>query len=172
MARDTRGPVPGETTDMRRVSLTASHWHRGRWWLIGQAGVLAVLAIAVVAVLATGRNAAVVADVRIGWPLALTLLGVAIASGFGALWRRLALLVTVTVGVGALLLVVVCAVAATHHSHPFGSTTAVLLVWATLFCYDSAIAVWLVPDHIEGPAWVFRRRSRGAASIRTPEDSA
>lgn len=174
MARDTRGRVPGQTNDMARVSLTASHWHRGRWWLLGQGVVLvgfAAVTLAILASVAPGRDTVMVADVPIGWALAWSLLGVGIAAAVAASWRRLALLITATICVAAVGLVVVCAVAGAHHAHPFGSTTAVLLVWAALFCYDFAIAVWLVPDHIEGPAWVPRRRFPGPSSAPTPRDS-
>ncbi len=105
-----------------------------------------------------------VAHVRVSWTLGWCLVGVAVATGAAALWRRLALFVTASISVAALTLVVVCAVAGAHHSHPFGSTTAVLLVWAALFCYNLAVAIWLVPDHIEGPAWLTLRRSSGQSS--------
>ncbi|WP_264001426.1 hypothetical protein, partial [Mycolicibacterium gadium] len=145
----------GETTDIRRVSLTGAHWSGARRWLAVQAVVVGVPTVAVLIILgmSPSRDAVMVGGVRIGWTLGWCLLGVAVATGVAALWRRLALMVTGSVSVAAVILVVVCAVAGAHHSHPFGSTAPVLLVWAALFCYNLAVAIWLVPDHIEGPAW-------------------
>jgi hypothetical protein len=173
MARDTRSPVPGQTNDLKRVSLTASHWHRGRWWLLGQGVVLAGFSAVTLAILGSGagRDAVVVADLPIGWLLAWSLLGVGIVAAVAASWRRVALPLTATICVAALGLVVICAVAGAHHAHPFGSTTAVLLLWSALFCYNFAIAIWLVPDHIEGPAWVPRRRSSDSPLTPNSGDS-
>ncbi|WP_142391350.1 hypothetical protein [Mycobacterium sp. ENV421] len=166
MARDTRGPVPGETDDLRRVSLNPPHWREARRMLAAEAAVLAVLAVItlVMAITAGSRTPGPqILDIGVSAPLGWTLLGAAVAAGVAVVWRRAARVITATLSIGAVLLVVICAVAAVHHTHLFGSTTPVLLVWALVFCYNFAVAIWLVPNHIEGPDWIARRTARPAA---------
>jgi hypothetical protein len=160
MARDTRGRVPGETTDLRRISLTSTHWRQSRWLLAAEAGVVAVIVVGTLIVTRPGHGDPVVAGIRLTAALGWTLLAVAAAAGLATTSRGLALTFTAAVSLAAIVLVIVVAVAAAHHAHPLGSTAPVLLMWAVLFCYNLAVAIWLVPDHIEGPAWVLRRRSQ------------
>lgn len=169
MARDTQGPVPGATDGMRRVSLTAPHWRGARRMLAAQAVVLAVLAVltlAVTMVSAPHTRGPQIVGIGVGATLGWTLLGAAVAAGVAVMWRRVALVVTSVLSIAALTLVVTCAVAVVHGAHPFGSTAPVLLVWASLCCYNFAVAMWLVPDQIEGPDWITERTSRSAGQPR------
>ena len=166
MARDTRSPVPGETDDLRRVSLTSRHWRQARWLLGAEAVAAAVVGAMALVMLARGGSRPgdpAVAGIQVSWAVSFCLLGVAVATGVAVIRRQIALAVTATLCIAALVLVLVSAVAAAHHAHPLGSTLSVLLLWSVLFCYNFAVSIWLVPDHIEGPAWMPRRRTRGSA---------
>jgi hypothetical protein len=166
MARDTSGSVPGATSDLRRVSVDAPHWHTARWLLaaeafaaamVGGAGLLGVFLIA-----PSGFSV-------FGIPLTVTLssvmLGLAAAAAVAVTRRRLALLFCAAVSTSAVGLMVIAAVAGAHHaSGPMGFTSTAILLWAALFCYNFALGFWLVPDHIEGPAWVPRLGKAGSAN--------
>lgn len=127
MARDTRGPVPGETDNLKRVSLNPPHWREARRMLAAEAALLAVLAVVtlVMAMTAGSRTPGPhILDIGVSAALGWTLLGAALAVGVAVVWRRVAQVITATLSIGGgAMLVVICAVAAVHHAHPFGSTT-------------------------------------------------
>ncbi|BBY21546.1 divalent metal cation transporter [Mycobacterium stomatepiae] len=166
MARGTRGP--NKTDNLRRVSVNPPRWRRGRWLLVTEAVVVTMIGLAgllgVVFGAPTGAGFSLV-----GIPLTATLswvmVGHGAAAALSATHRRLALLfcaVTATVTLG---FVIVAAVAGVHQSPgPMGFTPATILWWAVLFCYNFALGFWLIPDRIEGPAWIPRRRTAGRPS--------
>ena len=87
--------------------------------------------------------------------LCWTLLAVGVAAAVAMLHRRIALVFCATVGSAALAMVIVSAVAATHHAPgPLGFTATATVLYAVFFCANLAIGMWLVPDHIEGQAWL------------------
>lgn len=126
---------------------------------------------------AIGVVGLVVADAGPPWlpltpALSGTLLGIGVAAALASLWRRVALVFSVTVATASLFLVIIAAVAAAHHQPgPLALTNAAVLLWALLFCYHLAVGMWLVPDRIEGPAWLRTRKTSGtprsAAGHRT-----
>jgi hypothetical protein len=96
--------------------------------------------------------------------LSWTILTVGIAAAVAMLHRRLAMVFCAVVGVASLPMVIVSAVAATHHRPgPLGFTAVATVLYAAFFCANLAIGMWLIPDHIEGPAWLHtgRRSSDG-----------
>ena len=162
MARDTRGPVPGATSELRRVSLNRPHWRNVRWLLGAEAlgaGILGLAGLIGVFVVAPHDVAFTVAGVILTPTLSWVMLGIAATAVAALLCRRLALLFTAVLSSCAVALVVISAVSAAPHAPgPLGFTAAAILLWAVVFCYNFAVGMWLVPDNIEGPAWVPRRQ--------------
>ncbi len=165
VARFTRGSVPDATSHLRRVSLNASHWRRARWLLAAEAlatgisGAAGLIRIFLVAPADVGFS---VFGIPLTEKLSWVLLGLAVFAAVAAIRHRLALLFSAATSIGALMLVVISAVAAAHHApSPTGLTAVAILLWAALFCYNFAVGMWLVPDQIAGPAWLPRKRAAG-----------
>jgi len=162
MAKDTQGPVPGATSELRRVSLNQLHWRNARWLLAAEAaaaGVLGLAGLAGVFLVAPHGEGVRVAGLILTPTLSWVLLGIAAAAVAAVLYRRLALLFTTVLSSCALALAVISAMGAAHHvPGQLGFTAAAILLWAVVFCYNLGVGMWLVPDDIEGPAWVPRRR--------------
>lgn len=164
MARDTRGQSPAATPSLHRVNLDQPHWRQARWLLGGEAAVLALLGtVALCGVfLAEPRGTgfslgAVTLTAALSW----TLIGTAGAAAVAVLNRRLALWFTAVASICALLLMFVGAVAGVHHDPgPLDFSAASTLFFAPIFCFNFALGIWLVPNHIEGPAWLPRRSAR------------
>ncbi|MCV7202733.1 hypothetical protein B7435_28175 [Mycolicibacterium peregrinum] len=166
MARDLRSAT-ADVGRLRRVSLNPSHWRQARWMLRGEA--LPAIAIGILGLL----------DAYLGpsWlplPPALsgTLLAIGITAAVASVWRRVAVYFSAALATASLFLVIISAVAATHHQPgPLALTNAAILLWALLFCYHIAVGMWLIPDRIGGPAWIPRRNAsrtpRGAPGHRT-----
>ena len=171
MARDTRGPLPPETSGLYRVSLNPSHWRQVRRLLAVEAvacGLLGLLGF--VGILIRGRA-------RVFCPLGLpltpglsaVLLGLAAASALAMITRTAAKVFLVVVSSAAVALVIGCGVAAAHQRPgPLGFTAAAIVWWAVVFCYNLGLGIWVIPDHIEGRAWVRRRRAPERST--TPPD--
>lgn len=164
MARATRGQSPVGTPNLHRVNLDQPHWKQARWLLGGEAVVLALLGtvalcgVFLVEPRGTGFSLGTVTlTVALSW----TLIGTAGAAAVAVLRRRLALWFTAVVSVAALLLMFVGATAGAHHDPgPLGFSAASTLFFAPIFCFNFAVGIWLVPNHIEGPAWLPRRSAR------------
>jgi hypothetical protein len=93
--------------------------------------------------------------------LSAVLLVIAGAATLGSAHRGSAKVFTLAVSAIAVTLMVVCSVAAAHHDPgPLGFTAPAILLWAVLFCYNLGSAMWILPDQIQGPAWIPRRRPR------------
>ena len=174
--RDTRGPVPGLTSDLRRVSLNPAHWHQSRWLLAAETLATAILGAAglvgVYLVAPAGAGFAV-AGLLLTPALSWVLLGVAAIAATSMLHRRLALVFSAAMTSCALALIMISAVAATHHAPgPLGLTAAAIVLWGVLACYNLALMMWLAPDQIEGPDWVPKRRAarRSHASVAEASD--
>lgn len=158
MARDTRGPLPYGHTDLRRFSLNPRHWRQARRMLGAQALVALAIGVAgLLGVYALVPRGTGVAAVGLDFTPAFswTLAAVGVAAGLSMLHRRLAMSYSFGVGAVALLMVVFSAVGATHHDPgPFGFTVGAAILYSAFFCANLATAMWLVPNHIEGPAWL------------------
>lgn len=158
MARDTRGPVPYGDSDLRRVSLNPRHWRQARRMLFAQAFAALIVGLAglIVVDVAVPRGTGAMAVGLILTPaFCWTMIVVGLGAATATLHRGLAKAFSVTVGIAALVMVFASAVAATHHDPgPMGFTPGAAVLYATFFCVNLAIGMWLVPNHIEGPAWV------------------
>jgi hypothetical protein len=142
-----------------------SHWRQTRWMLCVEAlvlitlGVVGLLGVFNASPRGTGTSAL---GLDMTPALSATILAVGVVATVCMLHRRLAMVFSAVVAVVAVFMVIVSAVAAVHEDPgPMGFTVGVTLLYAVLFSYNLAIAMWLIPDHIEGPAWVHRRRSNG-----------
>lgn len=172
MARDTRGPVPVGESDLRRFSLNPLHWRQARWMLCIEAVLVSLLGVAgLVGVYgATPRGTGVsVLGLDMTPVLSWTMLATGVAAAVSMLHRRFAMVFSAVVAVAALVMVIVSAVAAAHHDPgPLGFTAADTLLYGVLFCYNLAVGMWLVPNHIEGPTWMHVRRSRARKGSDAP----
>ncbi|SOX53100.1 hypothetical protein MAAFP003_1770 [Mycobacterium ahvazicum] len=172
MARDTRGP--NATENLRRVSLNPPRWRQGRWLLAGEAVVAAAIGVTglvAMFLIAPTRVGLSLVGVPVTATLSCVMLGLAAAAALSTIHRRLALLFCAVVSVIALGFVFVAAVAGVHHSPgPMGFTPTAILWWAAVFCYNFGLGFWLIPDHLEGPEWIRRRRTEersGGSGRRT-----
>ena len=169
MASDTRGPVPVGRSDLRRVSLNPRHWRQARWMLCFESALLGLFGIYV----ATRGAGVAVTRLDLTPALSWASFGLAVVAGLCVLRRRFAVVFSAVVTPVSLAMVIISAVAALHdRPGPLGLTPADTLLYAVLFCYNLAVGMWLVPDQIEGPAWVRGRRSQGRNDNDAPSGSA
>ena len=171
MARDTRGPVPIATSDLRRVSLNLPHWRQARWLLAVEAVAAAMAGVAglIGVVLAPRGGGFCLAGVPFTPALSAVMLGIAAAAAAAMSHRRAAKLFSAGVIAASVALMVICAVAAAHHDPgPLGFTAPAILMWGVLFCYNLGLGMWLLPDQIQGPEWIPRR---GKGRHTTSSDS-
>jgi hypothetical protein len=160
VAQETRGLVPGMTARLRRVSLNPRHWRQTRWLLAAEATV--AIAIGVAGLITSVLTETTGTDFEVaGVPLTPTLSALLVIIGATAaasmVHRRAAKWFGAVLSVGAIALVVVSAVAAAHHDPgPLGFTAPAIVLWAVVFCYNLGLLMWLLPDQLEGPPWVFR----------------
>lgn len=165
MARDTRGP--NETDNLRRVSVNPPRWRKGRWLLVAEAFVVAIVGLAGVILVAPDGATFSLAGIPLTPTLSWVLMSLGAAAAGSATHRRLALLFCAVTATTALGFVIVAAVAGAQHSPgPMGFAPAAILGWAVVFCYNFALGFWLIPDHIEGPAWVPRLQGRSGDATR------
>ncbi len=162
MAEDTLGPVPGQTSNLQRVSQNPPHWQQARWLLIAEGAAAAL--IGVVGLIACAVRGWVGGGLfALGIPLTPALSAVLLIIGAAALGattrRRVATVFTGLCSAAALALMIVCGVVAAHRDPgPLGFTEPAILLWAVLFCYNLGLGMWLASDHLEGPQWLPRRR--------------
>ena len=163
MARDTRGSLPPYTNGLHRVSLNPPHWRQGRRLVGAGALVLGVLGV-------VGVVGVVVRPQHDGWrvlgipltpALSVVMLVIAMLAGVSFLHRGTAKLFTLGMGAATVPVMIICSVAAVHHDPgPLGFTAPAILLWMILFCWSIASAMWILPDQIQGPAWIPRRSAR------------
>lgn len=151
MAGDSGPAGPDRGLRLRKISLNPLHWHQVRRLLLGEAVVLAALGIV-----------GLVSGFGFTRALCVVLLALAAGAAVAATHRRLALTFCAVVAVAALILVIICAVAAAHAAPgPLGFNVGEILLYAAGFVYHFALAVWLIPDQIEGPEWIARKPGSG-----------
>jgi hypothetical protein len=175
VARDTRGPVPVGHSDLRRFSLDPAHWRQARRMLGGEALVATLIGLAGLGgvYLAPPRGMSVSAvGLDVTPTLSWSLIGLGVLTAGSMLARRLAMVLSAVVVTASLFLVIICAVAATDHDPgPLGFTAAATVLYAVIFCANLAIGMWLVPNHIEGPVWLSRRRARNLPELDDSDSS-
>lgn len=169
MSPAAQGPFWGSQSELRSVSLNPSHFRSGRWVILGEGVLVAVLGIWGLVAGAAHPDA-----VRDGAPvlmLNLTTVHSAILLGFGVVaalamaQRRAAVIVTGVGTVGFLLLFAIGTVAAIRSAPgPLGFDLGDSVLNAMLMALNLALFMWLVANSLEGPRWVPRRKPSRAAN--------
>lgn len=174
MARDTRGPIPYGHSDLRRFSLNPPHWREARRMLAGQSFAATVIGAAgLIGVYVVHPRGTGVYALGLDMTAALSWIVIAVgtAAALATLHRRLAKVFSFTVAVTSLPMVIVSAVATSHHDPgPLGFTAGSSVLYAAFFCANLATGIWLIPNHIEGPAWVHTRKRSADGSDASVRD--
>ena len=159
ISRAINGPVPGLTLQLRRVSLNPSHYRFGRFFVLAEGVIVSALGIAGILSSATHPHAPATGAPVLG--LALTSAHGALLLGFGvlailaSLRRRTAVLLTASATVMFFVLVIVGSVATTHAAPgPLGFDPGDIVLHALIAALNLALLMWLIPDRLEGPAWI------------------
>jgi hypothetical protein len=175
MSPTTKSPFDGSDSPLRPVSLNPSHYRSGRWFLLAEGGLLLVLGGGGVTS-ALAHPDADPAGAPVLW-LALTPTHSGLLLGFGVLAvcavarRRHTVIIT---GFGAVLFLLLFTIgtgaAARHAPWVLGFDLRDSVLHAVLLVFNLALLMWLIPDALEGPAWV--RRRRGPSRRRRRQDCA
>ena len=174
MSPITQGPMGRATSGLRMVSRNPSHFRSGRWFLLAQGALLIGLGSAGFISAARHPHAPAVGAPVLGlaltpWHSAL-LFGFGVLAVFGVLQRRAAVAVTALSAVTFLALVIIGAVSAARHAPgPLGFEPRDIVLHGVLAVAAFAVLYWLIPDVLEGPGWVSRRKTRAR---RRPEQHA
>lgn len=159
MSPATQGRVPGLTSGLARVSLNPSHFRSGRWLVLAEGALLVALGSTGIILSATHHHGARALGFDLtAWPAGL-LLGFGVLAVIAALWRRLAVIVTASAAVLFLMMLVISSVAAVRgEPRSSGLDASDIVLYGVLAALNLALLMWLVPDAVEGPAWIPRRR--------------
>ena len=165
MSAATKGPVPGRASDLRRVSLNPSHYRSGRWFVLAEGVVVGALGIAGILTSAALPHSPAIGAAVVG--LALTsahgglLLGFGVLAVVSAVRRRTAVMLTASATVVFFVLVIIASVAAAHAAPgPLGFDACDIVLYAVIAAVNLGLLMWLIPDSLEGPVWIRRRRPR------------
>jgi hypothetical protein len=161
MKSPTKSAYWGERSRLRQVDLDPKHHRSGRWVLLAQGLVLCGLGVA--GLLARGDAAAGAA----GQPvlmLRLTPLHSGALLAFGVLavgatpWRRATNWITALSLVAATLAFTIGVTAATDSSYgPWGMDFGDAWLHGSAMVIDLALLIWLLPDELQDPGWVWKR---------------
>jgi len=166
MTPATQGPVPGLTSGLRRVSLNPSHFRSGRWLVAAVGMAVIVLGIAGIIALAAHPGGGRVLGLGLpSWQVGL-LLGFGMLAVVAALWRRMAVILTAGAAVLFVVMLVIASVAAARGTPRSGFDASDIVLYGVLAGLNLALLMWLIPDSLEGPAWIPRRRRRPAKRAR------
>ncbi len=158
MTPATQGPVPGFTSGLQRVSLNPSHFRSGRWLVLAEGVVLSMLGIAGVVSSTAHPGGARALGVELPLWQAGLLLGVGVLAVVAGLWRRVAVVLTAGAAMLFVVMVVISSVAAARGARSTGLDASDIVLYGVLAGLNLAVLMWLVPDALEGPAWIPRRR--------------
>jgi hypothetical protein len=171
MSPATKGPVAGLTSRLHRVSLNPSHYRSGRWFLLAEGAGVGALGVAGILSSAAHPHAPARGAPVLG--LALTsahgglLLGFGLLAILSALRRRTAVLLTAVATVMFFVMVIIGSVAAAHATPgPLGFDPRDIVLHAVIAAVNLALLMWLIPELLEGPAWIPRRGYRPQESTR------
>jgi hypothetical protein len=167
MSPVTKGPVPGLTSGLRRVSVDPSHFRSGRWLLLAEG--LAVGALGIAGIVSSSAQTSAARALGLGLALwqAGSLLGFGLLAVMASLRRRVAVIVTASAAVAFLVLLVISSVAVVHGGpRTAGFRPFDIVLYGVLAGLNLALLMWLVPDALEGPAWVPARRHRPTERTR------
>ena len=163
MSPVTQGPMGRLTSGLRLVSRNPSHFRNGRWFLLADGVLLIALGTAGFVSAATHPNAPptgapVLVLALTPWHSAL-LFGFGVLAVLGVLQRRAAIAVAALSAVVFVALVIIGAIFAAHHvPGPLGFEPRDIVLHGVLAMANFAVLYWLIPDVLEGPDWVPRRK--------------
>jgi hypothetical protein len=162
MKSPTKSPYWGRASRLRQVDLDPSHYRVGRWLLLAQGLVLIGLGVAGLrAGVGHPRPAggAQVLMLRLT-PLhagALLAFGLLVVAAIGS--RRATTWATAVSLLAAMLAFTIGVTAATDGpAGPWGLDFGDAWLHAVVMVVDLALLVWLLPDELQDPAWMPRRR--------------
>jgi hypothetical protein len=169
MTPATKGRVPGLTSGLQRVSLNPSHFRSGRWLVLAEGVVLSTLGIAgIVSSTAHPGGARTLGLELPAWQAGL-LLGLGLLAVVAGFWRRVAVVLTSGAAVLFGVMVVISSVAAARGARSTGLDASDIVLYGVLAGLNLALLMWLIPDALEGPAWIPRRRRRRTERARRAE---
>jgi hypothetical protein len=161
----TMGPVPGVTSGLRRVSVDPGHFRNGRWFLLAEGVLVSAFGIAGLVSATLHPHAGRTGAPVVGLASTPAHSGILLAFGVAAIAavgnRRAAVIVTALSAVAYMVLLFFSSVAAARTMPtPLGFHAADIVLHGVLAVINLALLMWLIPDELEGPAWVPRRRPR------------
>ena len=161
MTPATQGPVPGFTSGLQRVSLNPSHFRSGRWLVLAEGVVLSTLGIAGVVSSTAHPGGARALGLHLSpWQLGF-FLGFGVLAVVAGLRRRAAVVMTAGASVLFVVMLVISSVAAASGAQrSTGLVASDIVLYGVLAGLNLAVLMWLIPDALEGPAWIPRRRPR------------
>lgn len=170
----TAGPVPGVTSDLRRVRTDPGRFRSGRWMVLAEGLLVSAFAIGGLVSAAlhphAGRTGAPILGLTSTAPHSAMLLAFGVAAIAAVGKRRAAVTVTALSAVAYTLLLFIGSVA-TARATPtlFGFHAAGIVLHGSLGVVNFALLMWLIPDELGDEAWV-PRRGRGRDG-QQPSDS-
>ncbi len=158
----TAGPVPGVTSDLRRVRMDPGRFRSGRWMLLTEGLLVSAFGIGGLVSAALHPNAGPTGAPILGLtstaPHSAMLLAFGVAAIAAVGKRHAAVAVTALSAVAYTLLLFIGAVA-TARATPtlFGFHAAGIVLHGLLGVVNFALLMWLIPDELGDEAWVPRR---------------
>lgn len=169
----TAGPVPGATSELRRVSMDPGRFRNGRWFLLAEGVLVSAFGIAGLVTASmhphagpTGTPVLGLASTRAHSGMMLTF-GVAAIAGVGH--RRAAITVTALSAAAYAMLLFLSAVATARSTPtPLGLHAADIVLHGVLAVVNLALLMWLIPDELGDLTWVPRRRGERGSDQQQP----
>lgn len=158
----TAGPVPGVTSDLRRVRMDPGRFRSGRWMLLTEGLLVGAFGIGGLVSAAlhphAGPTGAPILGLTSTAPHSAMLLALGVAAIAAIGKRHAAVAVTALSAVAYTLLLFIGAVA-TARATPtlFGFHAAGIVLHGLLGVVNFALLMWLIPDELGDEAWVPRR---------------
>lgn len=161
----TTGPVPGLTSDLRRVRMDPGRFRSGRWFVLAEGVLVCAFGIAGLVSSALHPHAGPAGAPVLGLAStpahSATLLALGVAAIAAVGHRRAAVAVTALSAVAYTMLLFVGSVAAARsRPTPLGFHAADIVLHGLLAVANFALLMWLIPDELGDRAWV-PRRGRG-----------
>jgi hypothetical protein len=170
----TAGPVPGVTSDLRRVPMDPGRFRTGRWFVLAE-GVL-VSAFGVVGLVSASQypHAGPTGAPVFGLASTAAHSGMLLAFGVAAIAcvgnRRAAVTVTALSALAYTMLLFVGSVATAKRVPTLlGFHAADIVLHGVLAVVNLALLMWLIPDELGDETWVRRRGGRDRQQPSAPE---
>ena len=172
----TAGPVPGATSELRRVSMDPGRFRNGRWFLLAEGVLVSAFGIAGLVTGSMHPHAGPTGTPVLGLASTPAHSGMMLAFGVAAIagvgHRRAAITVTaLSAAAYAMLLFVSSVATARSIPTPLGLHAADIVLHGVLAVVNLALLMWLIPDELGDLTWVPRRRGEHASDQQQPLSS-